>query len=141
MYPRDQKILVVDDEVVRRSLIETILADEEFTVVAVGEGLAALRAAATDDFALIVAAVDLPGALDGPTTVRQIRLRRPGTRALFVADGAVLPSWRDPDRDDVIADPFHRRDLVGCVFEILHRRPVDLPPGLSRAPGASLSVS
>ena|SRR6266536_2205575 len=121
MYPEGQQILVIDDDERRRELIERILIDEGFAVTAVAQGFSAVRTAASRRFSLAIAAVNLPGTLDGPTTMRQLRGRQPRLKALFTGDVA---QWsRRPDRicDDFIAFPFHRRDLLGCVFELLQR--------------------
>ena len=122
MYPDGHEILLIDDEVERRRACEDILLGEGFAVTAVAEGVSAIRAAASQRFALAIAAMDLPGMLDGPTTIRRIRARQPGLRALLIGDVARRPPLRRRDREDFIASPFHRRDLLGCVFEMLHRK-------------------
>jgi two-component system phosphate regulon response regulator OmpR len=121
MYPEGQQILVIDDDARRRQLIERTLIEEGFTVTAVAEGFSAIRAAASDRFVLAIAAVSLPGTLDGPATLRQLRGREPRLKVLFTGDVMQWP--RRPDRicDDFIPSPFHRRDLLGCVFELLQR--------------------
>ena len=121
MYPEGQQILVIDDDAQRRQLIERILIDEGFAVTAVAQGFAAIRAAASGRFALAIAAVSLPGTLDGPTTMRQLRGRQPWLKALFTGDVAQWPQRPDGICDDFIPAPFHRRDLLGCVFELLQR--------------------
>lgn len=126
MDPVWQDILVVDQDSKRRDLVERILRDEGFEVTAVSEGLAALRATGANRFSLIIAAVDLPGTLDGLATVRQARARQPWLKGLFVerVDTRMRPDLADCD--DMISFPFQRRELLGCVFELLHR---DLLPG------------
>jgi DNA-binding response OmpR family regulator len=121
MYPEGQQVLVIDDDARRRDLIERTLIAEGFAVTAVAEGFSAIRAAASDRFALAIAAVNLPGTLDGPATMRQLRGRQPRLKVLFTGDVTQWP--RRPDRicDDFIPSPFHRRDLLGCVFELLQR--------------------
>jgi DNA-binding response OmpR family regulator len=130
MYPDGLNILVVDNDANRRELVARILGQEGFAVKAAPEGLSAVRAAGRQRFALIVAACALPGCLDGANTVRQLRVRQPGVKALFIADAARRPSWsRHEDCDEFIAAPFQRRELLGCVFELLQR---------SALPGAEL---
>ncbi len=121
MYPEGKQILVIDDDAGRRQLSERVLLAEGFAVTAVGDGFSAIRAARRDRFLLAIAAVSLPGTLDGPTTLRQLRARQPWLKALF-ADAAVCRS-RCPEHagDDFIAAPFGRRELLGCVFELLQR--------------------
>ena len=121
MYPDQQHILLIDHEAERRQLCERVLLDEGFAVTAMAEGISAIRAAQSRQFALAVTAMDLPGTLDGPTTIRQLRARQPWLRALFTGDVLQRPLWRSRDRDEFIPVPFHRRDLIGCVFELLHR--------------------
>ena len=121
MYPDGQQILVIDDNPLRRQQIECILSDEGFAVTAVAQGFSAIRAAASRRFALAIAAVDLPGSLDGASTIGQLRARQPWLKALFVGD---IAHWANgPGRicDDFIAAPFHRRELLGGVFELLQR--------------------
>jgi len=123
MYPEGKQILVIDDDTGRRQLIERILIEEGFGVTAVAQGFSAIRAGASGRYALAIAAVSLPGTLDGPATMRQLRDRQPWLKVLFTGDAATWP--RRPDRtcDDFIPSPFHRRDLLGCVFELLQREP------------------
>jgi DNA-binding response OmpR family regulator len=121
MYPDGKQLLVIDDDVGRRRLSECILIAEGFSVTAMSEGLSAIRAARLGRFALAIAAVSLPGMLDGLTTVHQLRARQPWLKALFTGDVARRPPCTDRDRDDFIPSPFLGRDLLGCVFELLQR--------------------
>lgn len=120
-----QEILVVVDDRERRERISHVLAAEGFAVTAAAEGLAALRAVGTRRYALAIAAARLPGSLDGRTTIRQARLRQPWLKALYIEEGGGRPTQGDPETDDVIAAPFERRELIGCTFELLHRRGAD----------------
>ena len=70
---------------------------------------------------MVIAAVELPGTLDGVTTVRRLRARQPWLKALFAGEFARGPRWAERDCDEFIAAPFHRRELLGCVFELLQR--------------------
>jgi DNA-binding response OmpR family regulator len=121
MYPDGQHILLIDHEAERRLLSERVLLDAGFAVTTVSEGISAIRAAANCRFALAVAAMELPGTLDGPSTVRRVRARQPWLKALFTGDVARRPIWRGPACDDFIPSPFHPRDLLGGIFELLHR--------------------
>ena len=121
MYPEGQHILVIENDAGRRELSAQVLTDEGFTVTAAREGFSAIRAADGTCFALAIAAVSLPGTLDGPTTVCQIRARQPWLKALFTGDVAARPHTPDEYREDFIPTPFDRRELLGCVFELLQR--------------------
>jgi hypothetical protein len=58
----------------------------------------------------------LPGTLDGPAAAQQLRVRQPWLKASS-------ERLRCPVRDcgDVVPWPFKRRELLGCVFEMLQR--------------------
>jgi two-component system, OmpR family, response regulator len=129
MYPENNEILIIESEARRRQQMERLLAEEGFAVTAVAEGLSAIRIAAHRQFALAIAALDLPGMLDGAATLRQIRLRQPWLKTLFVGAAAARPHWLDPEREDFIAAPMHRRDLLGCVFELLQRNGLRIHAG------------
>ena|SRR5579862_7329245 len=132
MYPQGNEILVVAHQPNRRERITQFLADEGFAVTAAAEGLAALRAFGDRQFGLVVAAVDLPGSLDGLATVRRARRRQPGLRALYTGEPASRPLLANPATEDFIAAPFERRELIGCVFELLHRAAMDEAADLGR---------
>jgi len=121
MYPQGSQILVIDSDARRRRRNEETLSDEGFAVTAVREGFSAIRALEGRRFGVVIAAVNLPGSLDGMATVRQLRDRQPWLRALFIGelDGRL---WRpERDCDEFIPEPFYQRDLLGCVFELLQR--------------------
>ncbi len=122
MDPEAPQILVIDNDTGRRQLSQRALSEEGFAVTAVAEGFSAIRAARSRRFALALAAVELPGSLDGLATMRQLRVRQPWLKALFTGDTAGRPWWWSvAESDEFIPSPFHRRDLLGCVFELLQR--------------------
>jgi CheY-like chemotaxis protein len=141
MYSEAHPILVVDHEPVRRERIAQILAEEGFPITTAADGLGALRLAGQRRFALIVAAAGLPGSLDGPATLRQARARQPWLKALFTGDAGGRPRWDNPDCDDFVAAPLRRRELLGCVFELLHRQSAPGGAGLERRYRAQLRAS
>lgn len=121
MNPVQGEILVIDGDERARALIGQILAEQGFAVTAVGDGSAALRRIEAKPFALVVAETQLPGPLDGTTTIRQARTRQPGLKCLFTSEFTPAAPCNNVALEDFIAKPFHRRDLVGCVFELLQR--------------------
>jgi DNA-binding response OmpR family regulator len=141
MYLDGREILVVVNEPERRERIVRILADEGFAVTASSEGLAALREIGARRYSLVVAGVDLPGSLDGPTTVRRARRRQPWLKALYTAQLTNRPPLGDPDADDFIAAPFERWELLGCTFELLHRAAGPEAAHLARSMRSELRAS
>lgn len=129
MFPDEQQILIIDDDARRRELSERVLVEAGFAVTAVAEGFSAIRAAGSRRVALAIAAVELPGALDGVSTVHQIRARQPWLKTLFTGDVSRRQWRRNRECDDFIASPFDHRDLLGCVFELLQREVGDEQAG------------
>ena len=121
MNPVQREILVIDGDERARALIEQTLAEQGFAVTAVGDGEAALRRIEAKPYALVVSEIRLPGSLDGMTTLRHARAEQPELKCLFTSRFAPAPLWNNVELEDFIAKPFRRRELVGCVFELLHR--------------------
>ena len=121
MNPEQREILVIDGDERARALIEQTLAEQGFAVTAVGDGEAALRRIEAKPYALVVSEIRLPGSLDGMTTLRHARAEQPELKCLFTSRVAPAHPWNNVELEDFIAKPFRRRELVGCVFELLHR--------------------
>jgi two-component system response regulator AtoC len=121
MYPVEQEILVVDGDETARALIAQTLVDQGFAVAAVADGNAALRQIETKPFAVVIAEIRLPGTLDGLTTVHRARALQPRLKCLFTSRFAPSPRCCSDELDEFIAKPFHPRELLGCVFELIER--------------------
>ncbi|GAB4503666.1 MAG: two-component system response regulator PhoP [Anaerolineales bacterium] len=116
-------ILLVDDEPSIIQLARMYLEREGFRVQAVGDGEAALEAAASQRPALIVLDVMLPK-LDGFEVCRRLRARDDPVAILML-------TARDEDidkilglelgADDYLTKPFNPRELVARVKAILRR--------------------
>ena len=121
MNPEQREILIIDGDERARTLMEQTLAEQGFAVTAVGDGDSALRRIEAKPFALVVAEIRLPGSLDGMTTLQYARAQQPGLKCLFTSGFAPARPLNNLDLDDFIAKPFRRRELVGCVFELMQR--------------------
>ncbi|HEV2301867.1 MAG TPA: response regulator [Stellaceae bacterium] len=132
MSPVGRSILVVEDDERVRAIIEETLSEEGFAVTAVADGATALAVVERGDFALAVMEIGLPGAIDGIAVAQRARALRPALKCLFTARFPPGSVWDNPDSDDFIARPFDRRELLGCVFELLQRG------GLERREGAAV---
>ncbi|MGD8404347.1 MAG: response regulator transcription factor [Anaerolineales bacterium] len=116
-------ILLVDDEPSIIQLAQMYLEREGFRVESVGDGQAALEAAASQSPALIVLDVMLPK-LDGLEVCRQLRVKDDPVAILML-------TARDDDidkilglelgADDYLTKPFNPRELVARVKAILRR--------------------
>ena len=126
-------ILLVDDEPSIVQLARMYLEREGFRVEAVGDGEAALDAAARLRPALLVLDIMLPG-LDGLEVCRQLRARKDPVAILML-------TARDEDidkivglelgADDYLTKPFNPRELVARIKAILRRSERALPSGVA----------
>jgi two-component system phosphate regulon response regulator OmpR len=113
------KILVVDDDLRLRQLLERYLSDQGFTVKAVPDAPAMDRALERELYDLIVLDLMLPGAAN---TVSVIMLTAKGDevdRIVGLEIGA----------DDYLPKPFNPRELVARIHAVLRRRAAPPPPG------------
>ncbi len=135
------KILVVDDDLRLRDLLQRYLTEQGFAVSTSSDALAMDRLLARERFDLLVLDLMLPGE-DGLSVCRRLR----GTKntipiIMLTARG------EDVDRivglemgaDDYLPKPFNPRELVARINAVMRRRAAPTPPG---APSASMeSVS
>jgi two-component system phosphate regulon response regulator OmpR len=134
------RILVVDDDLRLRDLLNRYLGEQGFAVRAVSEAHAMDKLLAHERFDLMVLDLMLPGE-DGLSICRRLR----GTKntipiIMLTAKG------EDVDRivglemgaDDYLPKPFNPRELVARITAVLRRRAAPLPPGAPSAVAESV---
>ncbi len=134
------RILVVDDDLRLRDLLNRYLGEQGFAVRAVSEAHAMDKLLAHERFDLMVLDLMLPGE-DGLSICRRLR----GTKntipiIMLTAKG------EDVDRivglemgaDDYLPKPFNPRELVARINAVLRRRAAPLPPGAPSAEAESV---
>ena len=121
--PRDQTILVVEDEDPIRELVTTALRFAGFTVEAVGTGLKALAEARRGAYDLIVLDVNLPD-LDGFAICRKLRVDGSQVPVIFLTardDPADLRAGFSGGGDDYVTKPFSLEELLLRIEAVLRR--------------------
>ena len=129
------KILVVDDDVRLRDLLNRYLTEQGFTVRAVADATDMNRQLARERYDLMILDLMLPGE-DGLSICR--RLRGGGEKMPIIM---LTAKGDDVDRivglevgaDDYLPKPFNPRELVARVQAVLRRRPPSAPPGAPTA--------
>jgi CheY-like chemotaxis protein len=114
------RVLVVDDDPDMRDIIQAILEQERIEATIVADGFEALSILAATGADLLLTDIRMPG-LDGFELAKRARAVHPDLCVLFMS-GYASEYRIDPDRDDFVAKPFQPRQLIGCIFEILHRK-------------------
>jgi two-component system phosphate regulon response regulator OmpR len=135
------RILVVDDDLRLRDLLQRYLAEQGFAVSTVADALAMDRLLSRERFDLLVLDLMLPGE-DGLSVCRRLR----GTKnaiplIMLTAKG------EDVDRilglemgaDDYLPKPFNPRELVARIHAVLRRRAAPIPPGAPSGQDESVS--
>jgi two-component system phosphate regulon response regulator OmpR len=131
------KILVVDDDLRLRDLLNRYLTEQGFSVRTVPDAQAMDKLLAHDRFDLVVLDLMLPGE-DGLSVCRRLR----GTRnsipiVMLTAKGEEVDRivGLEMGADDYLPKPFNPRELVARINAVLRRRAAPLPPG-APSPGA-----
>jgi two-component system response regulator CpxR len=116
------RILIIDDDTELCGLVQEYLTAEGFTLQAAYDGESGLQRALTNEYALVVLDVMLPG-INGFEVLRRIRSVSKIPVLLLTARG------EDVDRivgleigaDDYLPKPFNPRELVARIRAVLRR--------------------
>ena len=120
------RILVVDDEPAIADAIAYALRSAGFDVDALGDGEAALEAAGTTPYDVVVLDVRLPG-LSGVEVCRRLRAESDVPILMLTALDAEVDRvlGLEAGADDYVPKPFSVAELVSRVRAILRRRDLD----------------
>jgi two-component system phosphate regulon response regulator OmpR len=131
MTEAKKKILVVDDDLRLRDLLNRYLGEQGFAVKTVSDAAGLDRTLGAERFDLVVLDLMLPGE-DGLSICRRLR----GTKNT-VPIIMLTARGEDVDRivglemgaDDYLAKPFNPRELVARINAVLRRQAQPAPPG------------
>lgn len=119
-------ILVADDDVVVRNLINTVLTRSGYAVLLACDGIEAIQVSRrhTGPIDLLLSDVTMPR-LGGLELVKRMREDRPGLKALLIS-GRTSSEVSDGNRSfDFLAKPFLPADLKARIETILEGDPED----------------
>ncbi len=125
------KILVVDDDLRLRQLLERYLSDQGFAIKAVPDAPGMDRALERELYDLIVLDLMLPGE-DGLAICRRLRgASNPVSIIMLTAKGDEVDRivGLEVGADDYLPKPFNPRELVARIHAVLRRRAAPPPPG------------
>ncbi len=141
---RHLRVLVADDEAMNRSIASGFLAAAGHEVVCVDNGAAAVDAAATQDFDVILMDVRMPGT-NGLQATRRIRaLPAPHGEVFVIAVTAQafaeqIEKCRQAGMDGHLSKPFKRATLLAALEKIA-AIPAGSEPAPSTAAGADAGL-
>jgi two-component system, OmpR family, phosphate regulon response regulator OmpR len=125
------KILVVDDDLRLRQLLDRYLREQGFTVKAVDNGESMDRALARELYDLIVLDLMMPGE-DGLSICRRLRGEKSDVAIIMLTakgDEVDRIVGLELGADDYLPKPFNPRELVARIHAVLRRRTAPPPPG------------
>ena len=121
-----QTILVVEDDPDVRSLTCSLLRSFGYEVFEAGESRGALQVIrGTPRIALLLVDVVLPGGMNGPKLVEEVRRLRPEIEVLYMSgytENAVLHHGRLDPGVNLLQKPFTKRELASRVRILLERK-------------------
>jgi two-component system, OmpR family, phosphate regulon response regulator OmpR len=126
-----KKVLVVDDDLRLRDLLNRYLSENQFEVTLASDAPSMNRVLQKSAFDLIVLDLMMPGE-DGLSIVRRLRAARDQTPIIMLT-----AKGEDIDRivglevgaDDYLAKPFNPRELLARIHAVLRRQPAQALPG------------
>lgn len=128
------KILVVDDDVRLRGLLQRFLEEQGFYVKGVGDAEQMDKALSRELFSLIVLDLMLPGE-DGLSICQRLRQRGDDVPIIMLTakgDDNERIEGLQLGADDYLAKPFNPKELDARIRAVLRRRVRDLPGAPSR---------
>jgi two-component system response regulator CpxR len=122
LHPSHQKVLIIDDDTGLCELLGESLRRQGFLVVTVHDGITGLERALSNEFALIVLDLMLPG-LDGSEVLKRIRFRSNVPVIILTAKGDANDRivGLEGGADDYVAKPVHPRELSARMQAVLRR--------------------
>ena len=148
--PFTKNILIVDDEPVNLQVLENYLTMENYNIIKMTNGKAALsainRAAETDNsFDLVILDVMIPG-ISGLEVCRQIRKNYTGDILpiiMLTAKNRVsdLVAGLNAGANDYLAKPFHKEELLARIRALMPLRDLVIEREKSRNKIESLNIS
>ncbi|NJN47803.1 MAG: response regulator [Candidatus Competibacteraceae bacterium] len=117
-----QRILIVDDELELREMVEEYLSDQGFQVMTADGGNAMRQLLAEHTFDLVLLDVKMPGE-DGLSLARYLREHYDVGIMMLTASGEVIDRivGLEMGADDYVAKPFDPRELLARVKSVLRR--------------------
>lgn len=131
MTDAKKKILVVDDDLRLRDLLNRYLTEQGFAVKAVESGAAMDKALMREMFDLIVLDLMLPDE-DGLSICRRLRGAKEAIPIIILTakgDEVDRIVGLEMGADDYLPKPFNPRELVARINAVLRRRAAPPPPG------------
>ena len=129
MNDRPDKILIVEDDLRLRQLLDRYLREQGFTTRTVEDGEAMDKALSREHYDLLVLDLMLPGE-DGLSICRRLRAAKDAIAIIMLTakgDEVDRIVGLELGADDYLPKPFNPRELVARIHAVLRRKAVPIP--------------
>ena len=123
MEKRDFKILVADDDEIARDVITTILSREDYSVVAVSNGLEAINRLKIEDLHLVITDLMMPGA-NGIDVLKYAVRSNPDIAVVILTAYGTLDTTLEAIKEgayDYLTKPFKTQEISILAERAYHR--------------------
>jgi DNA-binding NtrC family response regulator len=123
LAPRTQRIAVVDDEPVIRSLLERLLKIAGYETASYADGETALEACQKESFDLLITDLRMPG-IDGFELIENLKFSRPAMPVIILTAHGDIDTAIEALRRracDFITKPFDTCNILSSVRRVLER--------------------
>jgi len=129
-------ILIVDDEAIMRESLRDWLTDGGYQVETAGDGEAALKAIARQDFGVAILDLMLPGK-NGIEVLREAKEKRPYLKGIIITAYASVPTAVEAMKEgavDYLPKPVKLNELEALIRDALGPVQVEVKPKAAVAP-------
>jgi DNA-binding NtrC family response regulator len=123
MEKRDFKILVADDDEIARDVITTILSREDYSVIAVSNGLEAINQLKIEDLHLVITDLMMPGA-NGIDVLKYAVRSNPDIAVVILTAYGTLDTTLEAIKEgayDYLTKPFKTQEISILAERAYHR--------------------
>ncbi|TDI64089.1 MAG: response regulator [Alphaproteobacteria bacterium] len=120
---RGETVLVVEDDVDVRDLVEAMIDSLGYRVITASTAAEAQTALECQEIDLVLSDVILPGGVNGPAFVKEARHRHPGLRVVFMSGYPADAANQDGAlgrNDELLNKPFRKKAIAEALHEALN---------------------
>ena len=122
------KVLIMDDDVIVRTVVETLLKKAGYSAVCAADGAQALSMykdalARNEPITVTIMDLTIPGGMGGKETVKQLRDIDPSAKVIVFSgysNDPIFTNFREFGFDGVLSKPFSIEEFMRTIVSVLH---------------------
>jgi CheY-like chemotaxis protein len=128
------KVLIMDDDVIVRTVVETLLKKTGYSPVCVTNGDQALKKyqdalSKSEPFMVTIMDLTIPGGMGGKETVKRLREIDKNARVIVFSgysNDPIFSNFKEFGFDGVLSKPFSIEEFMRTIASVLKERPVSV---------------